>query len=91
MARNVCGHPWGNTDIAPPLIHCRSTCLNGGLPFSGVHPAIRTDQGGHDAMVPGQTMFANGFSSDVLCGVNNSAPSSVMTMSSSSRTPNFPR
>ena len=32
----------------------------------------------------------NGFSSDGLCGVNSSAPLSVITMSSSSRTPNSP-
>jgi hypothetical protein len=34
---------------------------------------------------------ANGSSSDMLCGVNSSAPSSVITMSSSRRTPNSPR
>lgn len=33
----------------------------------------------------------NGFSSDGLCGVNNSAPFSVMCMSSSRRIPNSPR
>jgi Domain of unknown function (DUF4440) len=35
--------------------------------------------------------FANGLSSDELCGVNNSAPPSVMCMSSSRRMPNSPR
>ena len=35
--------------------------------------------------------FPNGSSSDGLCGVNSSAPFSVMCMSSSSRTPNSPR
>ena len=33
----------------------------------------------------------NGFSSDSDCGVNNLAPSAVITMSSSKRTPNSPR
>src|SRR4051794_30177319 len=33
----------------------------------------------------------NGFSSDSDCGVKSRAPSGVMTMSSSSRTPNSPR
>jgi len=33
----------------------------------------------------------NGFSSDSDCGVNRRAPDSVITMSSSRRTPNSPR
>ncbi len=35
--------------------------------------------------------FPNGSSSDGLCGVNSSAPSSVMCISSSRRIPNSPR
>jgi len=35
--------------------------------------------------------FPNGSSSDKGCGVNSSAPFSVMCMSSSMRTPNSPR
>jgi hypothetical protein len=40
---------------------------------------------------PMRDLFQNGFSSDSDCGVNSFAPSGVMCMSSSSRTPNSPR
>ncbi len=92
--RSATGHPrttsqslQGTGEAAVEALP-RHPCPCEPAPTANAGKVPRNDAGSAQPEPPRYT--ANGCSSDELCGVNSSAPFSVMCISSSSRTPNSP-